>query len=142
MLKFIEPPTNDPPIQSPFGKHFPLDSHPAPTLRDGTSFICARATRESKSAITTTKSAEKNHSHLKKSLLEIPITVASQQFSKSHPKGYMSSDNKRRHVFISHHHADDAEVTNLTGLLAKKNYDIRNSSIRAKPANQQRLERD
>jgi len=52
----------------------------------------------------------------------------------------VSSDNNRRHVFISHHHADDAEVSNLTSLLAKKGYDIRNSSIRAKPANQRRLE--
>jgi hypothetical protein len=49
-------------------------------------------------------------------------------------------DNKRRHVFISHHHADDAEVTKLTSLLSKKGYDIRNSSIRAKAANQRRLE--
>jgi hypothetical protein len=44
-------------------------------------------------------------------------------------------------VFISHHHADDAEVDKLTNLLAKKGYDIRNSSIRAKPANQERLEK-
>lgn len=52
----------------------------------------------------------------------------------------MNSENKRRHVFISHHHADDAAVDNLTSLLAKRGYDIRNSSIRAKPANQRRLE--
>jgi len=52
----------------------------------------------------------------------------------------MNSDNKRRHIFISHHHADDAEVDNLTSLLSEKGYDIRNSSIRAKPANQRRLE--
>ena len=52
----------------------------------------------------------------------------------------MESDNKQRHVFISHHHKDDAEVSNLTGLLSKRGYDIRNSSIRAKPANQQRLD--
>jgi MTH538 TIR-like domain (DUF1863) len=52
----------------------------------------------------------------------------------------MDSDNKRRHVFISHHHADDAEVGNLTSLLSNKGYDIRNSSIRAKPANQRRLD--
>ena len=52
----------------------------------------------------------------------------------------MNSDNKRRHVFISHHHNDDAEVSNLTDLLSRKGYDIRNSSIRAKPANQRRLE--
>lgn len=48
--------------------------------------------------------------------------------------------NRRKHVFISHHHKDDAEVTNLTSLLSKNGYDIRNSSIRAKPANQRRLD--
>jgi hypothetical protein len=48
---------------------------------------------------------------------------------------------KRRHVFISHHHAEDAEVSKLTDLLNKGGYDIRNSSIRAKPANRQRLKR-
>ena len=53
----------------------------------------------------------------------------------------MDQENKRRHVFISHHHADDAEVDKLTTLLSKKNYDIRNSSIRAKPANQERLDK-
>ena len=47
---------------------------------------------------------------------------------------------KRKHVFISHHHADDAHVTKLTSLLAKNGYEIRNSSIRAKPANQRRLD--
>ena len=52
----------------------------------------------------------------------------------------MDDEVKRRHVFISHHHADDAEVTKLTDLLSKRGYDIRNSSIRAKPANQRRLE--
>jgi MTH538 TIR-like domain (DUF1863) len=50
------------------------------------------------------------------------------------------ANGKRRHVFISHHHADDAEVSKLSGLLSKRGYDIRNSSIRAKPANQRRLE--
>lgn len=45
----------------------------------------------------------------------------------------------RRHVFISHHHADDEHVTKLTESLARKGYEIRNSSIRAKPANQERL---
>jgi hypothetical protein len=39
---------------------------------------------------------------------------------------------KRRHVFISHHHADDAQVSGLTSLLARNGYEIRNSSIRAK----------
>jgi len=48
---------------------------------------------------------------------------------------------KRRHVFISHHHADDSLVDSLTKLLSSCGYEIRNSSIRAKPANQQRLER-
>lgn len=53
----------------------------------------------------------------------------------------MNSNASRRHVFISHHHADDAEVDGLTALLTRAGYDIRNSSIRAKPANQRRLER-
>jgi hypothetical protein len=53
----------------------------------------------------------------------------------------MSSENKRRHVFISHHHADDAAVSDLTSLVSKKGYDIRNSSIRAKPANEERLKK-
>lgn len=52
----------------------------------------------------------------------------------------METNSRRQHVFISHHHKDDAEVSNLTGLLTRKGYDIRNSSIRAKPANQRRLE--
>lgn len=47
----------------------------------------------------------------------------------------------RRHVFVSHHHADDAHVDKFSKLLAGKNYEIRNSSIRAKPANQDRLDR-
>ena len=46
----------------------------------------------------------------------------------------------RRHVFISHHHADDEHVTKLTDLLDRHGYEIRNSSIRAKPANQRRIE--
>lgn len=46
----------------------------------------------------------------------------------------------RRHVFISHHHADDAQVTGLTKLLGRSGFEIRNSSIRAKPANQRRLD--
>ena len=52
----------------------------------------------------------------------------------------MDSNTNRQHLFISHHHKDDAEVSNLTSLLSRKGYDIRNSSIRAKPANQRRLE--
>lgn len=46
----------------------------------------------------------------------------------------------QRHVFISHHHADDAQVDGLTALLRRKGHEIRNSSIRAKPANQRRLD--
>jgi MTH538 TIR-like domain (DUF1863) len=53
----------------------------------------------------------------------------------------MHSESKRRHIFISHHHADDTEVSKLTDLLSKSGYDIRNSSIRAKPANQRRLDK-
>lgn len=52
----------------------------------------------------------------------------------------MYSKSKRRHIFISHHHADDAEVDELTKLLSRSGHDIRNSSIRAKPANQRRLD--
>ena len=48
---------------------------------------------------------------------------------------------RRRHVFISHHFADDKSVTGLTQLFAKHNWDIRNSSIRLKQANQARMER-
>lgn len=45
----------------------------------------------------------------------------------------------RRHVFISHHHADDQLVSNMTSMLGRNGYEIRNSSIRAKPANRARL---
>ncbi len=44
-----------------------------------------------------------------------------------------------KQVFISHHHADDEHVTKLAHLLARNGFEIRNSSIRAKPANQERL---
>ena len=46
----------------------------------------------------------------------------------------------QRHVFISHHHADDRQVDGLTSLLRRNGHEIRNSSIRAKPANQRRLD--
>ena len=52
----------------------------------------------------------------------------------------MSMDTSRRHVFISHHHGDDEHVTKMTSLLKRGGYDIRNSSIRAKPANQRRID--
>ena len=53
----------------------------------------------------------------------------------------MSEYGGRKNVFISHHHADDASVDKLQRLMRKAGYDIRNSSIRAKPANQARLDR-
>jgi len=46
----------------------------------------------------------------------------------------------RRHVFISHHHADDGRVDQLTNMLSRAGNDVRNSSVRMKPANQRRLE--
>jgi hypothetical protein len=54
----------------------------------------------------------------------------------------MSSDGSptRRHVFISHHHADDSRVDQLTDLLTKAGNDVRNSSVRMKPANQRRFD--
>lgn len=51
------------------------------------------------------------------------------------------SSGRTKNVFISHHHKDDKHVDNLTKLLAKNDYSIRNSSIRAKPANQERLDK-
>lgn len=53
----------------------------------------------------------------------------------------MSSSGSRRHLFISHHHRDDALVDKFTKLLGSKGWDVRNSSIRAKPANQARLDK-
>jgi len=44
-----------------------------------------------------------------------------------------------KNVFISHHHKDDKAVSDLTNLLASKDYTIRNSSIRVKPSNENRL---
>lgn len=46
---------------------------------------------------------------------------------------------KLKNVFISHHHADDDHVTKLTDMLGRAGFQLRNSSIRAKPANQDRL---
>lgn len=51
----------------------------------------------------------------------------------------MATTNERRHLFISHHHKDDSLVEKFTNLLGGKGWDVRNSSIRAKPANQERL---
>ena len=46
----------------------------------------------------------------------------------------------RRHVFISHHHADNEKVDQLTDLLTRGGSDVRNSSVRMKPANQRRMD--
>ncbi len=51
------------------------------------------------------------------------------------------STSKIKNVFISHHHKDDANVDKLTDLLSKNGFNIRNSSIRVKPANQLRLDK-
>lgn len=50
------------------------------------------------------------------------------------------SKGERRHLFISHHHKDDKIVDSFMSLLGGKGWDVRNSSIRAKPANQSRLD--
>jgi hypothetical protein len=52
----------------------------------------------------------------------------------------MEADSKRRHLFISHHSKDDAEINKLTNLLNSKGYDIRNSSIRLNKDNQRRMD--
>lgn len=44
-----------------------------------------------------------------------------------------------KNVFISHHHKDDKAVTDFTNLLAGKDYGIKNSSIRVKDKNKDRL---
>jgi hypothetical protein len=44
-----------------------------------------------------------------------------------------------KNVFISHHHEDDQGVSDFTNLLAGKDYNIRNSSIRVKEKNKERL---
>jgi hypothetical protein len=46
-----------------------------------------------------------------------------------------------KNVFISHHHEDDKHVDSLSSLLGNNGCNIRNSSIRAKPANQERLDK-
>jgi len=46
---------------------------------------------------------------------------------------------KRRNVFISHHHDDDTHVDKFTNLMKTKGHDVRNSSVRMKPANERRM---
>ena len=45
-----------------------------------------------------------------------------------------------KNVFVSHHHKDDSSVDGLTSIQSGKGYKIRNSSIRANPDNQKRLD--
>jgi hypothetical protein len=45
-----------------------------------------------------------------------------------------------KNVFVSHHHKDDSSVDGLTRLAAGKGFNLRNSSIRAKPENQKRID--
>ncbi|MEK0158549.1 TIR domain-containing protein [Pseudoalteromonas piscicida] len=47
---------------------------------------------------------------------------------------------KIKNVFVSHHHKDDASVDGLANMVSGKGYKFRNSSIRVKPENQQRLD--
>lgn len=48
--------------------------------------------------------------------------------------------NKIRNVFVSHHHKDDGSVDGLSSMVSGRGYKFRNSSIRVKPENQQRLD--
>lgn len=45
-----------------------------------------------------------------------------------------------KNIFVSHHHKDDASVDALSSMLSGKNYQLRNSSIRVNPDNQNRLD--
>lgn len=48
---------------------------------------------------------------------------------------------KIKNVFVSHHHRDDASVDGLASMLSGKEYKIRNSSIRVRPGNQDRVDK-
>lgn len=47
---------------------------------------------------------------------------------------------KIKNVFVSHHHKDDASVDGLANMVSGKGYQFRNSSIRVKPENRDRLD--
>ncbi len=47
---------------------------------------------------------------------------------------------KIKNVFVSHHHKDDASVDGLSKMVSGRGYRFRNSSIRVKPDNQDRLD--
>jgi len=49
---------------------------------------------------------------------------------------------KIKNVFVSHHHKDDTSVDGLTNMVSSKGYQLRNSSIRVKPENQERLDQN
>src|ERR1043166_4487099 len=93
--------------------------------------------------------------------IAVPRSKESVRCTESHPKGRVNrlfqqpaSSNttnrelhsqvlmsKQKNVFISHHHADDEHVTRLTDMLKRNGFELRNSSIRAKPSNQARLDK-
>jgi hypothetical protein len=45
-----------------------------------------------------------------------------------------------KNVFISHHHRDDTSVDKFTQMLGRGDHQVRNSSVRMKPANERRVE--
>lgn len=45
----------------------------------------------------------------------------------------------QKNVFISHHHGDDSYVDSFQKMLGRSNYQVRNSSVRMKPANERRV---
>lgn len=47
----------------------------------------------------------------------------------------------KKNVFISHHHKDDARVDSLVDMVRAQGYHFRNSSIRVKPENKERVKR-
>ena len=47
---------------------------------------------------------------------------------------------KIKNVFISHHHGDDRHVDSFQQMLGRGEYQVRNSSVRMKPANERRVQ--
>ena len=54
---------------------------------------------------------------------------------------YLSEANvpTQKNVFISHHHGDDSHVDGFQRMLGRGDYQVRNSSVRMKPANERRV---
>lgn len=46
---------------------------------------------------------------------------------------------RQKNVFISHHHGDDSHVDSFQNMLGRADYNVRNSSVRMKPANERRV---